>query len=64
MTETGTATGGTFSETVTGTDSYFYGDSQSDIPLMEAVTNPVAVGDDPTLCRVARERSWPIISLR
>jgi len=45
-------------------ESYFYGDSQSDIPLMERVTHPVAVGDDATLGRVARERGWPVISLR
>ena len=45
-------------------ESYFYGDSQSDVPLMERVTHPVAVGADPTLARIARERGWPVISLR
>ncbi len=45
-------------------ESYFYGDSQSDVPLMEKVTHPVAVGTDPTLARIARERGWPVISLR
>jgi HAD superfamily hydrolase (TIGR01490 family) len=45
-------------------ESYFYGDSQSDVPLMEKVTHPVAVGTDPTLGRIARERGWPVISLR
>jgi len=45
-------------------ESYFYGDSQSDVPLMEKVTNPVAVGTDETLGRIARERMWPVISLR
>jgi HAD superfamily hydrolase (TIGR01490 family) len=44
--------------------SYFYGDSQSDVPLMEKVTHPVAVGPDERLGRIARERGWPIISLR
>jgi HAD superfamily hydrolase (TIGR01490 family) len=44
--------------------SYFYGDSQSDLPLLERVTHPVAVGADPTLGRIARERGWPVISLR
>ena len=45
-------------------ESYFYGDSQSDLPLMERVTNPVAVEPDDALAKVARERGWPIISLR
>ena len=45
-------------------ESWFYGDSQSDVPLMEKVTHPVAVGDDGTLGRLARERNWPVISLR
>ena len=45
-------------------DSYFYGDSQSDVPLLERVTNPVAVGTDEALGRLARSRGWPIISLR
>jgi HAD superfamily hydrolase (TIGR01490 family) len=45
-------------------ESYFYGDSQSDVPLMERVTHPVAVGADETLGRIARERNWPVISLR
>jgi HAD superfamily hydrolase (TIGR01490 family) len=46
------------------TESWFYGDSQSDVPLMEKVTNAVAVGPDERLGRIARERGWPIISLR
>ena len=45
-------------------ESYFYGDSQSDVPLMEKVTNPVAVSPDDRLAKLARERGWPIISLR
>jgi HAD superfamily hydrolase (TIGR01490 family) len=45
-------------------ESYFYGDSQSDVPLMEKVTHPVAVNPDDRLARLARERGWPIISLR
>ena len=44
-------------------ESYFYGDSQSDVPLMEKVTHPVAVGPDERLAKLARERGWPIISL-
>jgi len=45
-------------------ESYFYGDSQSDVPLMEKVTNPIAVGPDERLGKIARERGWPVISLR
>jgi HAD superfamily hydrolase (TIGR01490 family) len=45
-------------------ESYFYGDSQSDLPLMEKVTHPVAVEPDDALAELARARNWPIISLR
>lgn len=45
-------------------ESYFYGDSQSDVPLMEKVTHPVAVGPDDVLAGIARARGWRIISLR
>jgi HAD superfamily hydrolase (TIGR01490 family) len=45
-------------------ESYFYGDSQSDVPLMEKVTHPVAVGSDETLGKIAQARNWPVISLR
>ena len=45
-------------------ESYFYGDSQSDVPLMEKVTNPVVVGPDEALGRIAKARRWPVISLR
>jgi len=44
--------------------SWFYGDSQSDVPLMERVTDPVVVAPDDTLAAIARERGWPVISLR
>jgi HAD superfamily hydrolase (TIGR01490 family) len=45
-------------------DSWFYSDSLNDLPLLEKVNNPVAVDPDETLERVAREKHWPIISLR
>ena len=45
-------------------ESYFYGDSQSDVPLMEKVTHPIAVEPDDALAELARARNWPIISLR
>lgn len=44
--------------------AWFYSDSRNDLPLLEAVANPVAVDADDTLARVARERGWPHISLR
>ena len=44
--------------------SWFYSDSHNDLPLLGKVDNPVAVDPDPTLARAARERGWPILSLR
>lgn len=41
-------------------DSYAYGDSYSDRPLLEAVGHPVAVNPDPHLYRHARSRQWPV----
>lgn len=40
--------------------SYFYTDSISDLPLLEAVKHPVAVNPDPRLRRLAHKRGWPI----
>ncbi len=45
-------------------DSWFYSDSHNDLPLLAKVSNPVAVDPDEILSRVARERGWPVISLR
>jgi len=44
--------------------SHFYSDSLNDLPLLSAVTNPVAVDPDPTLRAHAETHGWPIISLR
>jgi HAD superfamily hydrolase (TIGR01490 family) len=44
--------------------SWFYSDSHNDIPLLERVSNPVAVDADSKLAQVARQRGWPLISLR
>lgn len=44
--------------------SSFYSDSHNDIPLLEAVTHPVAVDPDPTLLAHARDRGWQVLSLR
>jgi HAD superfamily hydrolase (TIGR01490 family) len=46
------------------TESWFYSDSHNDLPLLELVTHPVAVDPDPTLARIAKDRGWPIVSLR
>jgi HAD superfamily hydrolase (TIGR01490 family) len=44
--------------------SYFYSDSHNDLPLMQLVTNPVAVDADEILTAYAIEKAWPLISLR
>ncbi len=44
--------------------SYFYSDSQNDLPLLLAVSHPVAVDPDDTLRAVAEERGWPTLSLK
>jgi len=45
-------------------NSYFYSDSINDKPLLELVTYPVAVDPDELLEQAAKEKGWPIISLR
>ncbi|HVM14780.1 MAG TPA: HAD-IB family hydrolase [Egibacteraceae bacterium] len=40
--------------------SWAYGDSHSDLPLLEAVGQPVAVNPDHGLYRAARRRRWPV----
>ncbi|WP_243407987.1 HAD family hydrolase, partial [Frankia canadensis] len=40
--------------------SWAYADSQSDLPLLRAVGNPVAVNPDVALHQVARGAGWPI----
>jgi alcohol-forming fatty acyl-CoA reductase len=41
--------------------SYGYADSHSDLPLLAAVGNPVAVRPDVSLFRHARRQHWPIV---
>ncbi len=43
--------------------SYFYSDSQNDLPLLERVENPVAVNPDPVLLARAEEEGWPVLLL-
>ena len=45
-------------------ESWFYSDSLNDLPLLELVSNPVAVDADPTLHSHAQTHGWPSISLR
>ena len=44
--------------------SWFYSDSTNDLPLLDVVTNPVAVDPDPGLRNIADTRGWPVITLR
>ncbi len=42
--------------------SRFYSDSHNDLPLLERVTQPVAVRPDPTLRKTALDRGWEVIA--
>lgn len=42
-------------------DSTFYTDSYSDLSVMEAVSEPVAVNPDPRLKRYALKRGWQVV---
>ena len=44
--------------------TFFYSDSKNDIPLLEKVSNPVAVNADEELMDFARKRKWPSMNLR
>ncbi len=44
--------------------SFFYSDSINDLPLLQAVDNPVAVDPDAALREIAMGKRWPVISLR
>lgn len=41
--------------------SWFYSDSASDLPLLQAVTDPVAVRPDARLLAIARDAGWRVI---
>jgi HAD superfamily hydrolase (TIGR01490 family) len=43
-------------------ESFAYSDSESDLPMLRLVGNPVAVNPDAELSRVAREEGWRIIT--
>jgi HAD superfamily hydrolase (TIGR01490 family) len=44
--------------------SYFYGDSITDAPMLERVGRPRVVNPDPGLLRIARQRGWPLLDWR
>jgi HAD superfamily hydrolase (TIGR01490 family) len=43
--------------------SYAYSDSESDLPMLRAVGNPVVVNPDPDLGRIALREGWEILRL-
>lgn len=43
-------------------EATFYSDSYTDLPLLEAVREPIIVNPDPRLKRVARRRGWRVES--
>lgn len=43
--------------------SWFYSDSRGDLPLLQAVSHPVAVRPDPWLREHALRLGWPVIDL-
>ena len=43
-------------------DSWAYSDSESDLPMLEAVGHPVAVNPDAPLGAIARERNWEVMT--
>jgi HAD superfamily hydrolase (TIGR01490 family) len=45
-------------------ETWFYSDSQNDLPLLEHVQHPVVVNPDEVLARTAAERGWPMMALK
>ncbi len=43
--------------------SWFYSDSHNDLPLMQLVSDPVAVDPDDTLREHAKNAGWPLLNL-
>jgi len=46
------------------TTASFYSDSINDLPLLQAVGNPVVVDPDTALAQKAEQFEWPVMSLR
>ena len=45
-------------------DCWFYSDSASDLPLLEAVGHPVMVNPQKKLRRETRDRDWPVLNFK
>lgn len=45
-------------------DSVFYTDSINDLPLMQRVSEPIAVDPDQKLAAISQKKGWQILSLR
>ncbi|WP_373740353.1 HAD family hydrolase [Neisseria sp.] len=43
---------------------YFYSDSKNDLPLLRAVSDPVAVNPDAELAAEAAEKGWPVLNFK
>ncbi len=43
-------------------DAYYYGDSITDVHVMKAVGNPVAVSPDKRLLKIATRRAWQVMA--
>jgi phosphoserine phosphatase len=43
--------------------SWYYGDSIADLPVLSTVGNPVCVNPDKKLLDVAKKRGWQVLSL-
>jgi HAD superfamily hydrolase (TIGR01490 family) len=43
-------------------ECFAYSDSETDIPMLEAVGHPYAVNPDKALAKLAHERDWPVLS--
>jgi len=42
--------------------SFSFGDSTGDLPILEAVTNPFTVNPNDELRKIALERNWPVVT--
>lgn len=42
-------------------NSYAYGDSTADLPVLDMVGNPIAVCPDPSLQKIANDKKWTVI---
>lgn len=45
-------------------ECFAYSDSQTDLPMLDAVGHPVAVNPDSALRQIALERNWPIVDFQ